>query len=44
VRHFGGTFDIIARARGHLVEEDLFSDAAGHEDGKARVEVLLIVR
>ena len=44
MRHFSGALDIVARASGHLVEEDFFGDAASHQDGQACFQILFIVR
>ena len=40
-RDFGGPLDVVACASGHVVKEDLFGDAAAHQDGKLRFEIVL---
>src|SRR5579863_3504525 len=37
----GGALDVVAGAGGHLLEEDLLGDAAAHQDGKLRLQVVL---
>ena len=39
----GGALDVVARAGGDVVHEDLFGDAAGHQNGELRLQIVLVV-
>ena len=41
--HVGGALDVVAGAGGDVVHEDLFGDAAAHQDGQLRFEIVLVV-
>ena len=40
----GGALDVVARAGGDVVHEDFLGDAAAHQNGELRFEVVLVVR
>src|SRR5450755_4155919 len=40
-RHLSGTLNVVSGPGRHLFEEDLFSDASAHENGKLRLKVIL---
>ena len=41
--HIGGALDVVAGAGGDMVHENLFGDAAGHQDGELRFQIPLVV-